>query len=181
MKPEDFKKLVKIAVQEELKRQLPQLVPQILAEALTGKPKSVTRVPSVSAPKTQSAPQIPSKPKEVKKYSNNPLLNQILNETVVKIKPENSPYVGYSERPTSTYTSDFNVTEEVAEESVDYSELNELVAPSEPVVADIQPATEEQAKVLSKINRDFRSIMKAVDAKKKGGVNPFGGGLEFDS
>ena len=180
MKPEDFKKLIRLAVQEELKKQLPQLVPQILAEALTGKPKQTVRAP-VAPVKSVAEKVSPAKPKELKKYVANPLLNQILNETVVRIKPENSMYVGYTEQPTSEASADFNVSDEGLDDTIDYSELTEAIKPTTPIVVNIRPANEEQAKVLGKINRDFRSIMKAVDAQKKNGANPFGGRLEFDS
>ena len=90
-------------------------------------------------------------------------------------------YVGYTEQPTSEASADFNVSDEGLDDTIDYSELTEAIKPTTPIVVDIRPANEEQAKVLGKINRDFRSIMKAVDAQKKNGANPFGGRLEFDS
>ena len=37
MKAEQFKQLVRAIVQEEIKKSLPKLVPQIVAEALSGK------------------------------------------------------------------------------------------------------------------------------------------------
>jgi hypothetical protein len=188
MKPEDFKKIVRAIVQEELKKQLPQLIPQILSEALTG--KSIQPVPVVQQQRVQR-PQVaprPQPPKEPKVYAKNPLINQILNETVVKIKPDPTaqPFAGLSESLVSSVDSKFEYADEQPVSSdtgddIDYSLLNESVAPSAPVVADIQPQTEEQAKVLGKINRDFRSMMKTIDAKKRNGVNPFGGGLEFDN
>ena len=180
MKPEDFKKIVRLIVQEELKKQLPALIPQVLTEILAGKSKSILSEKAVEQiTKPVVSEKQPLQPKEYKKYSNNPLLNDILNETVVKIKPENSPYVGYSEKPKSNIASNFSVAEE-SDEIVNFRELNESVEPSTPMVAEIKPVNEEQAKVLSKINRDFRGLMKAVDEKKKGGMSSFGGGVSME-
>jgi hypothetical protein len=181
MKTEEFKKLVRMVVQEELKKQLPVLVPQILSEALTGKAAPVIARPPVV--KSQSKPVQPIK-KEYKQYiKNNPLLNDILNETVVKIKPENS-FIGYSESVQSEVSSDgFQINQEITDtidDNVDYSILNESIEPKTPIVADVQPENVEQAKVLGKINRDFRSLMKAVDAKKKGGFSLGSGGVGLE-
>jgi hypothetical protein len=183
MKPEEFKKLIKVMVQEELKKQLPSLIPQILSEALTGKQITPNQKSSpVNTQKKMVPPTEQPVKKEYKQYvKNNPWLNDILNETVVKIKPEN-PYIGYSEPISSTISNDIPITEESTEsvETFDYSALNESVTPKTPVVLNIQPKTEEQAKVLNAINRDFRSILKAVDAKKKNGFTPGVGGVSME-
>ena len=176
MKTDDLKKIIRGIIQEEIREQLPLLIPQVLAEILNSKSaptKSVNRpVVNRAQQVVQSAPK-----KEVKKYSNNPLLNQVLNETVNKIAPENS-YTGYTERPTMSPVS-VNINDsEQADDSVDYGMLNESVS-HEPIVANIKPVNEEQAKVLGKLNRDFRGLMKAVDEKKKQGVSGFSGGVSL--
>jgi hypothetical protein len=181
MKTEEFKKLVRAVVQEELKKQLPNLVPQILSEALTGKQSQVIARPPVV--KTTLQAKKPVK-KEYKQFVKDPILNQIFNETVVKIKPENSPFIGYSDPVQSEVNgNEFQVNEEIVEsenDSIDYSVLSESVSPKTPVVSNVQPETEEQAKVLGKINRDFRSLMKAVDAKKKDGLSFGNGGVGIE-
>jgi hypothetical protein len=178
MKTEDFKRIVESIVRAELKRQLPKLVPQILAEALTAKKPNVPNVPAHRPAAPQ--PQL----KGEKKYVSNPILNTILNETTVKIKPENSSYATYSEQPTSEAAIDFNVTDEVKSDSnemIDYSLLNDVRQPAAPVMADITPVNEDQAKVLGKINRDFRSMMKSIDAAKKNGVGAVSNRVSFEA
>jgi len=44
-------------------------------------------------------------------------------------------------------------------------QINETVETPQPVA----PVTEEQGKVMNVLNRDFRSLMKAVDKKKQSG------------
>jgi hypothetical protein len=176
MKPDDLKKIIRGIIQEELRKQLPALIPQVLTEILNGKSPSIVNKPvnkPVSAPISEKLVK-----KEFKKYTNNPMLNQILNETTNKIVPESS-YTGFSERPSMSSTS-FNLNESSQnDDSIDYSMLNESAAPSTPVVANIQPANEDQAKVLGKLNRDFRGLMKAIDEKKKNGTGGFAPGASF--
>jgi hypothetical protein len=181
MKPDELRKLIRGVIQEELKNQLPALIPQILTEILNGKiapkPLATTYKPAAS-PKPQPPKEVK---KEFKKYTNNPLLNQILNETTNKLVSENS-FTGFGERPAMSSVP-FNIEEHRQDttEKVDYSMLNESSAPSTPVVTNIVPATEEQAKVLGKINRDFRGLMKAINQKRSSGLGASTGGpISFD-
>ena len=94
MKTEQFKELVRAIVKEELKKTLPALVPKIVAEALNNKSSKSQLVEEedffAQLQKEISGNVVPadSKPKQPKKYSNNPLLNDILNETTVRIPNE---------------------------------------------------------------------------------------------
>lgn len=176
MKSEDLKKIIRSIIQEEVRNQLPALIPQVLTEILNGKTlkSNIKTPPTVPRQSVESRPVQKEVKKEFKKYTNNPLLNEVLNQTVNKIVPEGS-FVGYMERP---YMSpvDININDPAESmnnnDSIDYSSLNESVAPtrSVPVVANVAPVNEDQAKVLGKINRDFRSLMKAVDEKRKNGT-----------
>lgn len=182
MKPEEFKKIIRVIVQEELKRQLPALIPQVLTEILSGNksaPVIMERHPVAKAPVTQQVRKQPviEKPRELKKYTNNPLLNQILNETAANPRaiPQENNYIGYSEQPTMTSDTNLNISEDVSNdnEMMDFKMLNESSPVSQiPSTTNIVPKTEEQAKVLGKINRDFRSLMKSIDEKKKSGITP---------
>lgn len=169
MNTEDFKKIVKNVVQEELKRQLPALIPQILSEILSGKSSAV--ITEMESPKDVKKPAIiqkttPKPEKEYKKYTNNPLLNDILNETTIKIKQDN-----YYASPTHPVLADNSSGFDIKDDGiVNFGELMESKSPQTPIVADITPATEEQAKVLGKLNRDFRGLMKAIEDKKHRGV-----------
>ncbi len=157
MNSEDFKKIIRTMIKEELEKQLPTLIPQVLTEILTGKSQFKNSLEQKIPLKQETTPPIIQK-----KYTSNPLLNQVLNETTIKIKQENSPNVGYSERLTKSISNIPSI-----DDGDTYGELYESV---EPKVMDIVPVTEDQTKVLGKINRDFRGLMKAIDQKKNGGM-----------
>lgn len=187
MKPEDFKKIIRNIVQEEVKKQLPSLITQVLAEKLVGdNTKTIIHEPPTQRPITkQAAPPIPQK-REIKKFYSNPMVNQILNETQIKnVRDYEEPSYGGYEEPQKLSNSaaklHINQPKHIAqlEEEVNYSELNESYAPPVPVVANITPVNEEQEKVLGKINRDFRGLMKAVNQKKASGMGGFGGSVSM--
>jgi hypothetical protein len=144
MKSNELKEIIKSLVKEELEKTLPVLIPKILTEALIGK--------QVNEPTINSKPIVNEsvqKSKEIKKYTNNPVLNEILNQTIVKIPKEDS-LAGIDSQFKSQALSGLQVNESVQSE-------NEKIT----------PVNEEQGKVLNVINRDFRSLLKAVDKKRQ--------------
>lgn len=147
MKSNELKEIIRSVVKEELEKTLPSLIPRVLTEVLSG--KQISPSESINSTKNVVKEAI-QKPKEVKKYSSNPVLNEILNQTVVKIPKEDS-MVGLDSNFKSQVFSGM--------------QINESTEVSEPVA----PVTEEQGKVMNVINRDFRSLMKAVDKKKQSG------------
>lgn len=155
MKSNELKEIIRIIIREELDKTLPSLIPKILSEILSGKQSSTIRsnestvTESIVATKTLVKESV-QKPKEIKKYSSNPILNEILNQTVVKI-PSESSMVGLD----SIFKS----------QAFAGMQVNESIETSQPVA----PVTEEQGKVMNVLNRDFRSLMKAVDKKKQTG------------
>ena len=150
MKSNELKEIIRSIIKEELDKTLPTLIPKILSEVLSGRQSSTiqSNQPIVST-KTVVKESV-QKPKEIKKYSSNPILNEILNQTVVKIPSEGS-MAGLD----SVFKS----------QAFAGLQMNESVETSQPVV----PVTEEQGKVMNVLNRDFRSLMKAVDKKKQTG------------
>jgi len=147
MKTNELKELIRAIIREELDKTLPTLIPKVLTEALTGKQVNESTVQSKTVVKESF-----QKPKEVKKYSSNPVLNEILNQTVVKIPREDS-MIGLDSQFKSQVFSGM--------------QLNESTQIQEP---NPTPVTEEQGKVMNVLNRDFRSLMKAVDKKKQNGT-----------
>lgn len=150
MKSNELKEIIRSIIREELEKTLPSLIPKILSEVLSGKQSSTIQSnESIVATKTVVKESV-QKPKEIKKYSSNPILNEILNQTVVKI-PSESSMVGLD----SIFKS----------QAFAGMQMNESIETSQPVA----PVTEEQGKVMNVLNRDFRSLMKAVDKKKQTG------------
>ena len=87
MKADDFKKILRETVNEELKKVLPELLKGYFDSSNKTK---VSENNSLTIP--NELPQVINKnvKKEIKQYAKNPILNQILNETVVKIPTDGS-------------------------------------------------------------------------------------------
>ena len=147
MKSNELKEIIRSVIREELDKTLPTLIPKVLTEILSGKDSTI--VASTVQTKNVVKESV-QKPKEIKKYSSNPILNDVLNQTVVKIPNEGS-MVGLD----SSFKS----------QAFAGMQMNESVEEPPPVA----PVTEEQGKVMNVLNRDFRSLMKAVDKKKQTG------------
>jgi hypothetical protein len=84
----------KTVLREEIRRQFPKMFASVISETiantkLTDVPESLD-TPSVFAPTPASKPT----PKKPVKYSNNPILNQVLNETVGGVPSESTMNVG---------------------------------------------------------------------------------------
>ena len=150
MKSNELKEIIRSIIKEELDKTLPTLIPKILSEVLSGRQSSAiqSNQPIVST-KTVVKESV-QKPKEIKKYSSNPILNEILNQTVVKIPNEGSMAGLDSSFKSQAFAG---------------MQMNESIETQQPVA----PVTEEQGKVMNVLNRDFRSLMKAVDKKKQTG------------
>ena len=161
MKTQELKEIIKLVVKEELQKSLPTLIPNILSEILSGQTKQVVnektethKVVQKTTPTTQSKQSEVATKKTFKKYTNNDVLNAVLNETVGGVPREGS-YVGLMGSLHSEASNGVTINESVN-------------------IPQITPVNEEQSKVLNVINRDFRKLMKAVDKKKTTGI---GGGL----
>ena len=151
MKSNELKEIIRSIIKEELDKTLPTLIPKILSEVLSGRQSSTIQSSQPIVSTKTVVKESVQKPKEIKKYSSNPILNEILNQTVVKIPNEGS-MAGLD----STFKS----------QAFSGMQMNESVETSQPVA----PVTEEQGKVMNVLNRDFRSLMKAVDKKKQHGT-----------
>ena len=150
MKSNELKEIIRAVIKEELDKTLPILIPKVLTEVLSGK-----QVPIIDSqtPTKNVVKESVQKPKEIKKYSSNPVLNEILNQTVVKIPREDSMAGLESQFKSQAFAG---------------MQINESVQVSEP--EPVAPVTEEQGKVMDVLKRDFRSLMKAVDKKKQNGT-----------
>lgn len=160
MKTEQFKELIRAIVREELQKSLPVLVPKIVAEALNTTAKKPKLIETEShddffeqLQKEISGTAVSSqqKPKQQKKFSSNPLLNDILNETEGGV-PQDVSYGDLLPKPSFKQNS---------------QKLN---------IQSATPILNEETKAQAELGvfKDYRQLMKAVDVKKKQG--PFGGG-----
>ena len=159
MKTQELKEIIRSIIKEELQKTLPTLIPNILSEILTGQSKTVVseklETPKVSQKPSENIQSLQPAKKTFKKYTNNDVLNAVLNETVGGIPREGS-YAG--------------LMGALRSESLGGANINESVE----IPQQITPVNEEQAKVLNVINRDFRKLMKAVDKKRTSGLGGSG-------
>ena len=150
MKSNELKEIIRLVIREELDKTLPTLIPKILSEVLSGRQSSTIQSSQPTVSTKTVVKESVQKPKEIKKYSSNPILNEILNQTVVKIPNEGSMAGLDSSFKSQAFAG---------------MQMNESIETQQPVA----PVTEEQGKVMNVLNRDFRSLMKAVDKKKQTG------------
>lgn len=152
MKAQELKEIIRSVVKEELQKSLPTLIPNILSEILSGQSKQIVNEKTETQKVIQQPKQVETvSKKQFKKYTNNDVLNAVLNETVGGL-PREGAYVGLMGSLQSEASNGVHINESVN-------------------VQQITPVNEEQSKVLNVINRDFRKLMKAVDKKKKSGID----------
>lgn len=151
MKAQELKEIIRSVVKEELQKSLPTLIPNILSEILSGQSKQIVNEKTETQKVVQQPKQVETvSKKQFKKYTNNDVLNAVLNETVGGL-PREGAYVGLMGALQSEASNGVHINESVN-------------------VQQITPVNEEQSKVLNVINRDFRKLMKAVDKKKTSGI-----------
>lgn len=153
MKIEALKEYIKRTVQQEVQIVLKQELKQQLAEIILGKSEkkqqkaeseSMGSLASLMSEETAVSNEL-SQPKTKKnvKYTNNTVLNEILNETVGGV-PREGEMVGFIGDGFSSVSG--------------REQINEVKAP--------ENAPEPVKSVYSAMNRDYRSLMKAVDKKR---------------
>lgn len=141
MKKNELIEIIRTLVKEEVHNTLPQLLMEVLAEKLTGQevltekaseaPKRKVNV-GLEAPIKQAPAQAP------KMFTKNPILNQVLNETIGGVPQEK-------------------------EESAAPSTLDVIKTLPREVLAE----NKEVAAVANALTRDYSKLIKAADAKAK--------------
>jgi hypothetical protein len=136
MKKNELVEIIRTLVKEEVHNTLPQLLMEVLAEKMTESSASIleNKAEKKQAVQPVAKKQIASQP--TKQYTNNPILNQVLNETVGGVPQEET-----------TSTSAIDVLNNLTPQ-----QLNE---------------NKEVAGVANALNKDYRALLKAVDAKAK--------------
>lgn len=141
MKKTELVEIIRTLVKEEVNNALPQILMEVLAEKITQNSNSLletshqARKPAINvvldAPLKKPAAQAP------KTFTSNPILNQVLNETVGGVPLEESVTA-----PTAIDTLK-NLPKEVLAEN------------------------KEVAAVANALTRDYSKLLKAVEAKAK--------------
>lgn len=148
MKIEVLKEYIKQTVRDEIKNVLREELKYQLAEILlnntssSSKPtQKSTTLSSLTENETVQTPT-ESKPKKIVKYTDNPVLNEVLNQTVCAI-PQEGQMVGLLGNGFSNTQTE---------------QINEIKLPDN--------APEPVKTVVSAMTRDYRALMKAVDKKR---------------
>lgn len=149
MNAEQLRKIIAKMVRAEMQPIMRQEVRSYLSEVFSGKAHRPSNRPTSSdsdeTVETEELPSVPQRPKKRVNYTNNPALNAILNETTGGIPQEGSMASmmgGFGGSSTSEL-------------------INETAMP----VVVPETAPEPVKNVAAVINRDFRSLMKAIDKK----------------
>lgn len=177
MNAQKFKQFIKQIVREELQKALPEMVSKVLSENKVNQVQSDPEYDSADSffnelkKELGGAPLVTKqKPKETRKFSNNPVLNQILNETQGGVPKETLP---------PHLNEMFMKPERQALNIVDNTTKKKNPVPAfeqEAITTNVSPAllTEEtKAQAQLGVFKDYRKLMKAMDKKKNSG---FGGG-----
>jgi hypothetical protein len=140
MKKNELIEIIRTLVKEEVHNTLPQLLMEVLAEKLTGQEVLTEKV--VEAPKRKvnvgfEAPIKQAPAQAPKIFTKNPILNQVLNETVG----------GVPQEAESSTQSTLDVIKTIPKEM-----LNE---------------NKEVAAVANALTRDYSKLIKAADEKAK--------------
>lgn len=141
MKKNELVDIIRTLVKEEVHNALPQLLMEVLAEKLTGQEVLTEKV--VEAPKRKvnvglEAPIKQAPVQSPKMFTKNPILNQVLNETIGGVPQEK-------------------------EESAAPSTLDVIKTLPREVLAE----NKEVAAVANALTRDYSKLIKAADAKAK--------------
>ena len=144
MKKQELVEIIRTVVREEIDNALPQYLMEVLAERITAQPVITEEKQPVRTSAQRNKPSVafdaPVKKAPVqapRTFSSNPILNQVLNETVGGIPNENSVSA-----PSALDTIQ-NLPREVLAENKDV------------------------AAVANAMTRDYSKLMKAIDAKAK--------------
>ena len=161
MKANELRDFIRPLVAEEVQKQLPKL----LFEMLGQQPKAVIRESAtIIAPKISSQqPITPQQPKPIKRYAKNPMLNAVLNETVPGLPA--TPY-GNMGIP----IPDFNkvgVSEEFMGNIREIMNENVSVPTNTP---EPETGTAGIPNLANLFNKDFKSILEKSKKIKPGGM-----------
>ena len=148
MKKNELVEIIRSIVREEVKQTLPTLILEILSER-TSSPSAARTVSSKST--SVSRETITEEKKPLKKFSNNPILNAVLNETQGGIPGENNVPMASTEL-TKSNTVVETLTSHIPKEVI--LENKEVQA------------------VMGALTKDYRSLLKAADTIAKKSYRP---------
>jgi hypothetical protein len=172
-------KAIQIIVKEELKTIVPKLVKEGVKKEMTKLLKENKQLRETlksrkpQQPTFMDTPVVESRTQPQRQLSNNPLLNEVLNETQGFNSSGTSTYAG-APTEVSTNTLNFNSTsapggvEGMRAQMAAKMGLSDMSMGAQPTGLGVQTGNTGLDKAL---NRDYSGLMKAID-KKKGPFRP---------
>lgn len=145
MNKQELTSIIRTIVREEVERSLPNVLVEILASKVT-EGQSVVTERAVSTQQKRTLPV--ARPQQ--KFSTNPILNKILNETHGGVPQEEGSAM---------------VSQEMPVPGAQVSILDKMKNVSKQQLTE----NKEVAGVINVLNRDFRQLVRAID-KKSGNV-----------
>jgi hypothetical protein len=139
MNKEELKQIIRSIVREEVERALPN----VLVEILTSKVGDREMVTEVAQAPIQRRP-VAAAPRPQQKFSSNPILNQVLNDTRGGVPADPEAEMVSAEMPVAG--AQVSVLDKIR--SIPKAQLAE---------------NKEVAGVLNVLNRDFRQTVRAID------------------
>jgi hypothetical protein len=170
MTAQKFKQVIQQIVREEIKKSLPKMVSKILSENTNNTESEDSFFDELKKELSSTTPIVQQKQKsrEVKKYSNNPVLNQILNETQGGIPKETLP-PNINEMFLKPERQELNIFDATPKKQ---KMQPSVVSDPEPTIAPTLLTEETKAQAQIGVFKDYRKLMKAMDKKKN---SSFGG------
>lgn len=150
MTKKELADIIREIVREEVKETLPTLMLEVLSEkAATSPARKASTSPVIREAVRTTVATESARP--IKKFSNNPILNAVLNETRGGVPAENSVPMASTELSKSN----------TVVESLTAHIPQEVIAENKEVQA-----------VVGALTRDYRSLIKAADAAAKKNFRP---------
>ena len=161
MKKEEFKKLVRPIIKEELYKVLSDVLPSLLAEVVS---KEIVSNQQPRPQTTSTQPRQPQKP--VMKISNNPLLNEVFNQTKGGIS-DGSELVGLDGGMPTIGEMMQNPMDHMMESSdVSFGESDVFSVGDHGQYVELEQLEEIAPAVAKALTKDYSQLMKAVDSKR---------------
>lgn len=157
MTKKELTEIIRGIIREEVKEALPSLLLEVLSEKVSAPAPSKRQVT------TEVKRPAPEAPRPIKKYSNNPVLNAILNETSGGIPSENSAQMVSADLSKLGFGGEIPRTTETVADTMLSHIPKEVIAENKEIQA-----------VAGAFTRNYRDLIKASESisKAKKGFRP---------
>jgi len=182
MNAKQFRQVIEILVQEEVKKEVSKQLPKLLFEMLGQQPKTVVREQKNSQGLSRPLQKFQTirnreddpieeqitQPRQVKKYVKDPRLNAVLNETTPGLP--STPY-GNQGVQLPNFDKIGGVSEEFKSEMQETLHEDTSIHQSVPEVVEGVPTSSGQVDLSKMFNKPFKAILEASKRGHNGGMS----------